>query len=61
MSEALRGEDVACVPYEDRVLVMYRHMYVRELHPRRGDSVTLLQPVNGPWPAASGPDVLPMS
>lgn len=61
VSEALRGEDVACVPYEDRVLVMYRHMYVRELHPRTRASVTLMQPVEGPWPADPGPDVLPMS
>ena len=61
VSEALRGEEVACVPYEDRVLVMYRHMYVRELHPRTRQSVTLMQPVTGPWPADPGPDVLPMS
>jgi transposase InsO family protein len=61
VSEALRGEEVACVPYEDRVLVMYRHMYVRELHPRSCHSVTLMQPVTGPWPVASGSNVLPMS
>jgi transposase InsO family protein len=61
VSEALRGEDVACVPYEDRILVMYRHMYVRELLPRTRASVTLMQPVNGPWPAEPGPGVLPMS
>jgi transposase InsO family protein len=35
ISEALQGEEVACLPHDDRVLVMYRHMYVRELHPRR--------------------------
>jgi transposase InsO family protein len=56
VSEALRGDDVACIPHEDRVLVIYRHMYVRELHPRTGRSVPLLQPVDGPWPI-----VLPMS
>jgi transposase InsO family protein len=61
VSEALRGEDVACIPYEDRVLVMYRHMYVRELHPRRGTSVALMQPVTRGWPATADPDVLPMS
>jgi len=61
VSEALRGEDVACIPYEDRVLVMYRHMYVRELHPWRGTSVALMQPVTRGWPATADPDVLPMS
>jgi transposase InsO family protein len=61
VSEALHGEDVACVPHQDRILVMYRHMYVRELHPRTRESVTLMQPVNGPWPTDSGPNVLPMS
>jgi len=61
VSEALQGEDVACLPYEDRVLVMYRHMYVRELHPRRGTSVPLMQPVRGTWPTEPGPDVLPLS
>ena len=61
VSEALRGDDVACIPYEDRVLVMYRHMYVRELHPRRGTSVALMQPVTRGWPAKADPDVLPMS
>lgn len=61
VSEALQGEDVACIPHDDRVLVMYRHMYVRELHPRRGTSVALMQPVKGEWPADASPDVLPMS
>jgi len=61
VSEALQGEEVACIPYEDRVLVMYRHMYVRELHPRRGTSVALMQPVTGEWPAPPNLDVLPMS
>jgi transposase InsO family protein len=60
VSEALQGEDVACIPHDDRVLVMYRHMYVRELHPRRGTSVPLMQPVKGAWPADAGHDVLPM-
>ena len=62
VSEALKGEDVACVPFQDRVLVNYRHMYVRELHPRTGHSVPLMQPIDAPWPAANAAlDVLPMS
>jgi hypothetical protein len=50
VSEALRGEDVACLPVADRVLVAYRHMYVRELHLRTRRSVPLLEPVVGAWP-----------
>lgn len=46
VSEALQGEDVACIPYEDRLLVQYRHMYVRELHLRPRLSVPLMQPVD---------------
>jgi transposase InsO family protein len=62
VSEALHGEEVVCVAHDDRFLVMYRHMYVRELHPQTGRSVPLMQPVEGSWPeAAAGPDVLPMS
>lgn len=62
VSEALHGDDVACVPHDDRLLVVYRHMYVRELHPRTGQSVALMQPVDRPWPAAGvGQSVLPMS
>ena len=61
VSEALAGEDVACMPLADRILVIYRHMYVRELHPRRRHSVPLMQPVEGRWPTAPPPDVLPMS
>jgi transposase InsO family protein len=61
ISEAPRGEEVACVPHDGRVLVVYRHMYVRELHPRDARSVPLMQPCHT-WPAASdSPDVLPMS
>jgi transposase InsO family protein len=56
VSEALRGEDVACVPHDDRVLVMYRHMFVRELHPRSRHSVPLMRPVTAEWPVeAAGP------
>jgi len=62
VSEALKGDDVACVPFQERVLVIYRHMYVRELHPRTGHSVPLMQPVDAAWPAANTDlDVLPMS
>ena len=62
VSEALRGDDVACVPHEDRVLVRYRHMYVRELHPRTGASTPLMQPVERPWPDVDpATTVLPMS
>jgi len=62
VSEALKGDEVACVPFQNRVLVLYRHMYVRELHPRTGQSVPLMQPVDAPWPAANDDlDVLPMS
>ena len=43
ISEALAGEQVACVTMARRVLVLYRHMYVRELHPRSGRGVSLLQ------------------
>jgi transposase InsO family protein len=50
VSEALAGEDVACVPLANRILVIYRHMYVRELHPRRRQSIPLMQPVDSPWP-----------
>jgi transposase InsO family protein len=50
VSEALGGEDVACVPLADRILVMYRHMYVRELQPGRRQSVPLMQPVDDAWP-----------
>jgi transposase InsO family protein len=57
ISEALQGEEVACVPHDDRVLVMYRHMYVRELHPARRRSVHLMQPVDGPWPSEFGHNV----
>lgn len=56
VSEALGGEDVACVPLADRLLVLYRHMYVRELHPRRRQSVALMQPVDEAWPTPA-PDV----
>jgi len=55
VSEALAGEDVACLPFADRILVIYRHMYVRELHPRRHQSVPLMQPVEAEWPMTASP------
>lgn len=65
VSEALRGEEVGCEPWENRVLVHYRHMYVRELHPRSRRSVPLMRPAAGPWPAdaeaSTDLHVLPMS
>jgi transposase InsO family protein len=42
---ALGGEEVGCVRVGRRVLVRYRHMWVRELHPGTGTSVPLLKPV----------------
>lgn len=50
ISEALGGEQVACVPLADRILVIYRHMYVRELHPGRRASIPLLQPLDAAPP-----------
>jgi transposase InsO family protein len=65
VSHALAGEAVGCVPFDDRVLVTYRHMYVREWHLRSRESVPLLEPIKREWPASaetpSGADVLPMS
>ena len=52
VSEALRGETVGCIPLAQRILVTYRHMFVRELHPRTRRSVPLLQPIEGEWPSA---------
>jgi len=54
---ALIGEEVSCVPLDDRVLVRYRHMYVRELSLRSGRTRTLLQPTD----LATDDGVLPMS
>ena len=53
ISEALAGEDVGCVAWGDRILVIYRHMYVRELHPRCRQSVPLMQPVDAVWPTTA--------
>ena len=65
VSEALRGEEVGCLPIGDRVLVIYRHMFVRELHPRTRRSVPLMEPAVGTWPTdpllSAGYDVSAMS
>lgn len=61
ISEALSGEDVACLPLGDRWLVIYRHMYVRELHLRGRTSVPLMQPIDEGWPPNATADVLSMS
>ena len=43
ISEALRGELVRCVPVDRTILIQYRHMWVRELHPDTARSTALLQ------------------
>jgi transposase InsO family protein len=51
VSEALHGEEVGCVSLDDRVLVVYRHMYVREWQRRTRRSLALLQPLTtNEWP-----------
>ena len=60
IGEALIGELVACTPLADRVLVIYRHMYVRELELPTGRTRTLLRPVDAAGPvdaknASTGP------
>jgi transposase InsO family protein len=57
LGEALIGEHVACTRLAQRVLVTYRHMYVRELHLRSGRSRSLLQPMDaaGPVDAKNAP------
>jgi len=52
---ALIGDEVACIPLAQRVLVVYRHMYVRELHLTSGRTRSLLQPIG------AGGNVLTMS
>ena len=59
VGEALIGDRVACVRLAARVLVIYRHMYVRELHLASGRSRTLLQPADAL--ASTDGHVLPMS
>jgi transposase InsO family protein len=44
VSEALAGEEVVCTPLQRRILVTYRHMYIRELHLRTGRTVPLWRP-----------------
>jgi transposase InsO family protein len=46
IGDALIGEEVACTPLAERVLVTYRHMFVRELELRTGRTRTLLRPAD---------------
>jgi transposase InsO family protein len=46
IGEALIGERVACTCLADRVLVTFRHMFVRELELGTGRTRTLLRPVD---------------
>jgi transposase InsO family protein len=46
VSTALAGEEVGCLTIGQRIVVAYRHMHVRELHPRTGRSVPLLEPAS---------------
>ena len=60
IAEALIREEVACTRLGDRVLVTYRHMFVRELELRTGRTRTLLRPVDAAGPmdaknASTGP------
>lgn len=57
VSEALCGEEVACCRLDTVVLVRYRHMWIRELHPQSGRTRGLLRPVD----AAAAYNGLPMS
>lgn len=41
ISQALAGEEVGCQRLGQRIVVQYRRMWVRELHPRSGASVPL--------------------
>lgn len=45
VSDALAHREVGCQQIGDRVLVVYRHMYVRELDLRTGRTVRALTPV----------------
>jgi transposase InsO family protein len=42
--EALAREDVWCQPFEDRVLVTYRQMHIREIDLRTGATYPILRP-----------------
>jgi len=51
IGEALIGEAVACTHLAERVLVTFRHMFVRELELRTGRTRSLLRPVDAAGPA----------
>lgn len=46
VAEALVGEEVACQRLADRILVLYRDVYVRELNLRTGRTRSLLRPMD---------------
>jgi len=48
--EALRGKQVRLQRFEERILVSYRHLYVRELHLASGTTSSLVLPVAGYHP-----------
>ncbi len=52
--KALAGERVWCRKIENRLLVTYRHMYIREIDLDTGRTTAVVRPV-------SAPEVLPMS
>ena len=43
--EALAHEEVSCQAFEEKVLVTYRHMHIRELDLRRGRTRAMVRPV----------------
>jgi transposase InsO family protein len=51
IGEGLIGERVACTRLAERVLVTFRHMFVRELELRTGQTRSLLRPVDAAGPA----------
>lgn len=53
--EALAGQRVWCQPFEERVLVTYRHMHVREINLRTGKTTPLVCKIGRrPKPNPSG-------
>jgi len=48
VSEALAGQHVQLERLPDKIVVRFRHMYVREINQTTGRSVTLLLPADNP-------------
>ena len=46
VSEALAGQRVRIERLDDKLVVRYRHMYVREINEKTRRTVTLLQPAD---------------